>query len=86
MGWNDHVDFVEMQCEECGEVDTWELWDDVARERYGGNNKQLGEMLGHDMDKTDSRCPHCGSTKGTPVDSEEDDREAYMDNLLSKDD
>jgi hypothetical protein len=64
LGWNDHVEFVEMQCLDCGEIDTWEIWNAVARQRYGGANRHLGSVLGHDMEKADSRCPHCGSTRG----------------------
>jgi len=60
MGWNDHVIFAEMECFDCGEIDTWEFWDNVAKVRYGG---ALGEKLGHDVRKSGC-CPHCGSTKG----------------------
>jgi hypothetical protein len=60
MGWNDHVEFAQMQCLTCGEVDTWEFWDIVAKARYGG---ELGRKLGHDI-KDSGRCPHCGSTRG----------------------
>lgn len=60
MGWNDHVEFVEMQCEECGEVSTWEVWDATARSRYSG---ELGRRLGLDV-SNDNRCPHCGSHVG----------------------
>jgi hypothetical protein len=67
MGWNDHVDFIEMECLDCGAEDTWEIWNDTARARYGGANKALGDFLGHDMEKNDSRCPHCGSTNGERV-------------------
>jgi ribosomal protein S27E len=72
MGWNDHVDFVETECQDCGAVATWEFWNEVARARYGGANKRLGEMLGHDMDTTDGKCPSCGSTNGEPVGDDED--------------
>lgn len=64
MGWHKHVDFVEMQCLECSEVDTWEFWDDVAMARYGGD---LGEKLGHNVGKA-NRCPNCGSTRGEQCD------------------
>jgi hypothetical protein len=67
MGWNDHVDHIQMQCNECGQVDMWEFWDDVAKARYGGENKKLGEFLGHDDNKS-GRCPYCGSTDGDEVD------------------
>jgi hypothetical protein len=63
MGWNDHVEIVEMQCLDCGEVDTWECWDDVAKARYGG---ELGMKLGHDINAA-GRCPACGSIRGAPV-------------------
>jgi hypothetical protein len=67
MGWNDHVDMVEMQCLACGVVDVWEQWDDVAKQRYGG---PLGQKLGHDVARS-GRCPACGSTRGVSV--EDDD-------------
>lgn len=63
MGWNDHVDFIEMECQDCGEVETWEIWNDTAKARYSG---ELGTFLNHDVNKS-GRCPHCGSTNGTPV-------------------
>lgn len=66
MGWNDHVDFIEMECAQCGQVDTWEFWSDVAKARYGGQNKPLGDFLGRDENKS-GRCPHCGSTDGKSV-------------------
>ena len=69
MGWNDHVSFVETECLKCGEVDTWEYWDDVAKARYSGS---IGQKLGHDATKSD-KCPHCGSTKGRPVDDDDED-------------
>jgi hypothetical protein len=77
MGWNDHVEFVETECLDCGKVDTWEFWSDVALERYGGENKHIGEYLGH-SDKKANRCPHCGSTNGQP--SSEDDELTLSDN------
>lgn len=61
-----------MECLECGQVDTWEVWNDVAHARYGGQNKQLGDYLGIDEANSD-RCPHCGSTNGTPVDGDDTD-------------
>ena len=66
MGWNDHVGFQEMECLDCGRIDTWEFWDDVAKERYSDG---LDEFLGHDHRKSD-RCPHCGSTNGQAVDGD----------------
>ena len=66
MGWNDHVEMIEMECLNCGKVDVWECWDDVAKVRYGG---ELGQNLGHDIKNSD-RCPHCGSTKGQPADEQ----------------
>lgn len=83
MGWNDHVEFTEMTCDECGETDTWELWNDVALFRYSKTGPLA--FLGHD-DSNANKCPHCGSDKGTPVDTDEEDRQAYWDNLLGKDD
>lgn len=70
MGWNDHVEFIETTCDDCGVTDTWEFWDDVALARYGGDNKHLGGFLGHDYQKS-GKCPHCGSKKGTPADEDE---------------
>ena len=67
MGWNDHVDFREMECLDCGIVDVWEFWDDVAKERYSDG---LDKALGHDHQKAD-RCPHCGSING--IEEEEED-------------
>ena len=68
MGWNDHVAFEEYECLECGEVDVWELWDDIAIARYGGG---LDKKLGHDV-ADHHRCPHCGSTNGKPYEDEDD--------------
>ena len=68
MGWNDHVEFVETQCLDCGVVSVWEFWDDTAKARYVG---RIGEMLGHDVNKS-GRCPDCGSTKGRPEEDEDD--------------
>lgn len=64
MGWNDHVDHVQMQCKQCGMVDVWEFWDDTAKARYGGD---LGKKLGHDVAEN-GRCPYCGCTEGFEVD------------------
>jgi hypothetical protein len=69
MGWNDHVDFYETECLSCGEVDTWEYWDGVAKVRYSG---ELGEMLGHDV-RNSGRCPHCGATEGAIVEEDDDE-------------
>ncbi len=66
MGWNDHVEFIETECLDCGEIDTWEYWDDVAKQRYVG---AIGEMIGRDVNKS-GHCPHCGSPKGELVDDE----------------
>jgi hypothetical protein len=46
MGWNDHVEFCETECLECGEISTWQYWDSVSSERLNVNGK----------------CPNCGST------------------------
>ena len=67
MGWNDHVSFEETECLDCGAVGTWEYWNDTAKARYGGENKNLGHYLGHD-DSNSDRCPYCGSTKGRIID------------------
>jgi len=64
MGWNDHVEFIEMECQSCGEVETWEFWNDVAKARYSG---ELGKYLGHDVAKSGC-CPICGSTAGASMD------------------
>jgi len=69
MGWNDHVCYVEMECKECGEVDDWEFWDDVGRQRYVG---RIGEIVGQDATKH-GKCPACGSTNGVEVEDDEDD-------------
>jgi hypothetical protein len=66
MGWNDHVEYEQMQCQDCGEDDVWEFWDDVAKARYGG---RIGQMLNIDL-TTDGRCPHCGSTNGKPIEED----------------
>jgi hypothetical protein len=69
MGWNDHVDFSETECLDCGAISTWEYWDSVARQRYVG---RIGEMLGVDANRSD-KCPHCGSTNGRIVEDDDDD-------------
>jgi ribosomal protein S27AE len=66
MGWNDHVDFVQTECMDCGEIDVWEHWNEVALARYGGS---LGIELGHDV-RRNNRCPHCGSENGEPTDDD----------------
>ena len=39
MGWNDHVEFIETECLDCGVTDTWEYWDAVGKvERRAGLN------------------------------------------------
>jgi ribosomal protein S27AE len=67
MGWNDHVEFLETECLECGETDTWEYWDAVGKTRYVG---AIGQMVGQDPANNDRRCPNCGSTKGRIVQEE----------------
>jgi hypothetical protein len=69
MGWNDHVEFIETECLDCGIVDTWEFWSDVAKTRYVG---PIGELLNVDVSKS-NKCPHCGSTRGRPFDNDEYD-------------
>lgn len=69
MGWNDHVDMVQMECLDCGAIDTWEMWSSTAIERYGGD---LGKKLGHDVNNHNC-CPYCGSSRGKAVDDEDDD-------------
>jgi hypothetical protein len=36
MGWNDHVEFADFECLDCGQVATWEFWDETALRRYTG--------------------------------------------------
>jgi Zn finger protein HypA/HybF involved in hydrogenase expression len=69
MGWNDHVDYAETECLDCGVTDTWQYWDVVGKSRYVG---AIGEMVGQDATKSD-QCPHCGSTRGRIVEDDEDD-------------
>jgi len=71
MGWNDHVDYVETECHECGATDQWEYWDAVGQHRYVG---RIGALVGKDATKH-GKCPHCGSTRGTTV--EEIDLDPY---------
>lgn len=68
MGWNDHVEIVEMTCLDCGKIADWEMWDEIAKARYGGD---LGRKLGHDMEKNDGRCPHCGSQNGRETEADD---------------
>ena len=66
MGWNDHVSFEDTECLDCGEIDTWEYWDDVGKQRYLG---AIGQLLNVDANKS-GKCPACGSTRGRIVDTE----------------
>lgn len=63
MGWNDHVEFVQMECQACGDINVWEFWDEIAVARYGND---LGRKLGHDF-KQNGRCPNCGSSMGREI-------------------
>jgi Zn finger protein HypA/HybF involved in hydrogenase expression len=63
MGWNDHVEYFEVECLDCGVTDTWEYWDDVAKARYVG---EIAKMVNVDT-STDAKCPHCGSINGRYV-------------------
>ena len=67
MGWNDHVEFRDMECSRCGVIDVWEFWDKVAVWRYSGG---LDKLLGHDA-ANNGRCPHCGATTGREVDDDD---------------
>ena len=67
MGWNDHVEYLETECLDCGQVDDWEYWDEVGKQRYVGG---VGALLGQDATKS-NKCPHCGSTKGRIVEEDE---------------
>ncbi len=66
MGWNDHVVSCETQCLTCGEIDDWEYWDEVGRQRYVG---RIGELLNVDAGRS-GKCPHCGSACGRIVDDD----------------
>jgi hypothetical protein len=55
-----------MECLDCGVVDTWEIWDYIAKARYGGD---LGKKLNHDINNS-GRCPSCGSIRGKEVDDD----------------
>jgi hypothetical protein len=66
MGWNDHVEFIWTECQDCGETDDWEYWGATGRQRYVG---AIGAMLGVNAERS-GKCPHCGSTNGTLITSE----------------
>ncbi len=68
MGWNDHVQVIETECLDCGQIDDWEYWDEVGRERYIGS---VGALVGQDATKS-HKCPHCGSTNGKVIDEEDE--------------
>ena len=63
MDWNDHVEFVETECLDCGVIDTWQHWDAVGKVRYIG---QIGQLLNVDASRS-GQCPHCGSVRGRQV-------------------
>ena len=67
MGWNDHVEFIETECLDCGVTDTWEYWDAVGKARYVG---QIGQLLNVDAGRS-GKCPNCGSVRGRPVDEDD---------------
>lgn len=67
MGWNDHVESLETECLDCGEIDDWEYWDEVGRARYSGT---IGKKLGVDANRH-GKCPNCGSTNGKIIENEE---------------
>lgn len=60
MGWNDHVEYLQTYCKDCGETDSWQYWDRVGRLRYAD---EMGQFLGVDVTKH-GKCPNCGSTNG----------------------
>lgn len=68
MGWNDHVETVQTECKNCGAIDMWEMWDEVAKQRYAG---EIGKFLGHDIGNHGT-CPNCGSSNGVPNDDDMD--------------
>ena len=68
MGWNDHVEYFEVECQDCYFVGTWQFWDDVGIARYTG---PVGELVNVDVSKN-GRCPHCNSTAGRYVDIDHD--------------
>ena len=67
MGWNDHVDFVEVECRECGEINAWTFWDEVGKQRYVG---AVGQLIGQDA-TIPPHCPACGSTDGVVCSAED---------------
>lgn len=78
MGWNDHVEFIAMECLDCGAVDDWEFWDDTGRHRYSG---AMGALVNVDVSRH-GKCPHCGSTKGEPVEEQWGDGFADPENAI----
>lgn len=68
MGWNDHVEYLETECQQCGAVEEWTYWDEVGKIRYVG---AIGKMVGQDASQP-PHCPHCGATKGVRVEDEDD--------------
>ena len=71
MGWNDHVEFIEVRCKQCGTISDWEFWDEIGRERYVG---KIGQMLGVDATRS-GKCPQCGSSEGEQIEEEDDEVE-----------
>jgi len=71
-GWKDDVEYLLIECEECGLIEDWTYWDEVGKARYIGD---VGKLVGQDASKP-PHCPHCGSTKGHIV---EDDDETWED-------
>ena len=69
MGWNDHVEFYQTECLECGEIDIWEYCDSTGRQRYVG---RIGEFLNVDAGRS-GKCQSCGSTNGCVLNEEEAD-------------
>ena len=67
MGWNDHVEFIETECLDCGAVTAWEYWSETGRQRYIG---AIGELLHVDATRH-GKCPECGSTNGAMVGDDE---------------
>ena len=64
MGWNDHVEVVECLCLDCGEINEWEFWDDVAKRRYVG---EIAALINLDPVRLEQsgKCPNCGSSRGS---------------------
>jgi Zn finger protein HypA/HybF involved in hydrogenase expression len=73
MGWNDHVEYYETECLDCGEIQAWPYWDEEGKARYVG---AVGALVNQDATKS-GKCPSCGSSNGQMVDEDEmlDDRE-----------